>query len=227
MTVPSFDDGTTHWDDGVGRWDEIGGTGASVQAASSDAGVALNSDIVARLFKWLPDGWFPRVVGTRILAMLAGMAAPLSSVLAQITYVKLQTRVRSATDGFLDMISYDFFAEGLPRLSFELDDAFRARILANLVRSRVTRQGIVDTLTALTGREPRVFEPKRPMDTGGWGGNPFGGYGVAGGYSNPSIQTMQALVVAYRGNSATDASIYAAVDAAKPIATEIWVAISN
>lgn len=205
----------------------ITGSGASVQAASSDAGVVLNSDIVARLFKWLPDGWFPRTIGTRIFAMLAGMAAPLSTVLAQITYVRLQTRVRSATDGFLDMISYDYFGDGLPRLSAEVDDVFRARILANLVRERVTRQGIITTLTTLTGRVPRVFEPKRPMDTGGWGGNPFGGYGVAGGYSNPSIQTMQALIVAYRGNSATDAAIFAAVDAAKPIATEIWVGISN
>lgn len=205
----------------------ITGSGASIQANATDAGTVLNSDILARLQKWLPDGWFPRNIGTRIFAMLAGMAAPLSMVLAQLTYTKLQTRVRSATDGFLDMISYDYFGGALPRLNAEVDDAFRARIMARLIQSSVTRDGMISTLTTLTGRVPRVFEPKRPMDTGGWGGNPFGGYGVAGGYSNPSIQTMQALIVVYRGNSATDAAIYAAVDNAKPIATVMWTAISN
>lgn len=205
----------------------ITGSGASIQANTTDAGTVLNSDILARLQKWLPDGWFPRNIGTRIFAMLAGMAAPLSMVLAQLTYTKLQTRVRSATDGFLDMISYDYFGGALPRLNAEVDDAFRARIMARLIQSSVTRDGMISTLTTLTGRVPRVFEPKRPMDTGGWGGNPFGGYGVAGGYSNPSIQTMQALIVVYRGNSATDAAIYAAVDNAKPIATVMWTAISN
>ncbi len=205
----------------------ITGSGASIQAPSIDSGIALNSDIVARLQRWLPDGWFPNAVGTRIFAMLAGFATSLSTVQAQIAYVKLQTRVRSATDGFLDMISYDYFGNGLPRHSAEVDNAFRARILAGLIQSRVTRQGMISTLTALTGRVPRVFEPKRPMDTGGWGGNPFGGYGVAGGYSNPVIQPFQALIVAYRGNGVTDASIYAAIDATKPVATEMWVAISN
>ena len=205
----------------------ITGSGASTQALSIDSGIALNSDIVARLQKWLPAGWFPTAVGTRIFATLAGFASSLSTVLAQITYTKLQTRVATATDGFLDMISYDYFGTGLPRLSAEVDSVYRARILASLIQSRVTRQGMIATLTALTGRVPRVFEPKRPMDTGGWGGNPFGGYGVAGGYSNPAIQTFQALIVPYRGNGVPDAAIYAAVDAAKPIATEMWTAISN
>src|SRR5471032_2921585 len=95
----------------------ITGSGASVQASSINSGVALNSDIVARLQRWLPNGWFPTAVGTRVFAIMAGLASPLSSVLAQITYVKLQTRVRTATDGFLDMISYDYFGNGLPRLS--------------------------------------------------------------------------------------------------------------
>lgn len=205
----------------------ITGSGASVQAPCVDAGVVLNSDIVARLQRWLPKGWFPNSVGTRIFAMLTGFSAALSTVLGQITYVKLQTRVSTATDGFLDMISFDYFGTSLPRLSAEVDNVFRARILANLLRQRATRAGMISTLAALTGRTPRVFEPKRPMDTGSWGGNPFGGYGVAGGYTNAAIQTFQAQIVAYRGNGVPDAAIYAAVDAAKPIATVMWTAISN
>lgn len=221
--MENWDDGATHWDDGVSKWDEIYGSGASIQAAPTNAGVGLNSNIALRLQKWLPNGWFPNTLGTRIFATLSGFSANLSTVLAQITYVKLQTRIRTATDGFLDLISWDYFGPTLPRNTSEVDNAFRARILANLLRPRVTRQGMITTLTLLTGRAPRVFEPKRPMDTGGWGGNPFGGYGVAGGYSNPAIQQYQALITAYRGNNVSDASIYAAVDEAKPIATVMWV----
>lgn len=205
----------------------ITGSGASVQQASTDSGVVLNSNVVSRLQKWLPNGWFPNTIGTRIFATMSGFSANLSTVLAQITYVKLQTRIRSATDGFLDLISWDYFGPALPRGTSEVDTAYRNRILANLLRPRATRQGMITTLTLLTGRAPRVFEPKRPMDTGGWGGNPFGGYGVAGGYSNPAIQSYQALITAYRGNNVPDAQIVAAVDEAKPVATIMWTAISD
>ena len=223
----AFDDGGS-WDEPNTYWDNIiDGVGASVQAASTDSGVALNSNIVFRLQKWLPSGWFPNNIGTRIFATLSGMSAALSAVLAQITYVKLQTRIRSATDGFLDLISWDFFGPTLPRETNEVDNTFRTRILSNLLRPRVTRQGMITTLPLLTGRAPRVFEPKRPMDTGGWGGNPFGGYGVAGGYSNPAIQQYQAMITVHRGNDVPDAVIYAAVDEAKPIATVMWTGISN
>jgi hypothetical protein len=225
--MENWDDGTTRWDDGVSRWDEISGSGASVQAAPASSGVGLNSNIVLRLQKWLPDGWFPNNIGTRIFATLAGFSADLTPVWAQIIYTKLQTRIKTATDGFLDLISWDFFGPTLPRNTNEIDTAFRTRILANLLRPRVTRQGMITTLTLLTGRAPRVFEPKRPMDTGGWGGNPFGGYGVAGGYSNPAIQPFQAMIVAYRGNNVPDEAIYAAVDEAKPIATIMWTALSD
>lgn len=223
----NWDDGTSRWDDGATRWDEFSGSGASVQAPATDAGVGLNSNIVQRLQKWLPPGWFPTGMGTRIFATLFGFSADLTSVWAQIIYTKLQTRIKTATDGFLDLISWDFFGPELPRNTSEIDSAFRARILANLLRPRVTRQGMITTLTLLTGEAPRVFEPKRPMDTGGWGGNPFGGYGVAGGYSNPAIQPFQAMITAPRGNNVPDADIYAAVDEAKPIATVMWVAITD
>ncbi|MFL9904229.1 hypothetical protein PQR71_39930 [Paraburkholderia fungorum] len=225
--MKNWDDGATQWDDGTTHWDEIYGSGASVQGPPTNSGVGLNSNIVLRLQKWLPNGWFPNAIGTRIFATLSGFSANLSTVLAQITYVKLQTRIRTATDGFLDLISWDFFGPALPRNTSEVDNAFRARILANLLRPRATRQGMITTLTLLTGRAPRVVEPKRPMDCGGWGGNPFGGYGVAGAYTNPAVQPFQAAIVAYRGNNVPDSAIYAAIDEAKPIATIMWTALSD
>jgi hypothetical protein len=105
----------------------ISGSGSSAQSASSDSGVALNSNIVFRLQNWLPNGWFPTINGTRIFATLTGFSAALSKVLAQINYTKLQTRIKSATDGFLDLISWDFFGPELPRNGAETDNAYRIR----------------------------------------------------------------------------------------------------
>ncbi|WP_083615571.1 hypothetical protein [Paraburkholderia sp. SOS3] len=73
-------------------------------------------------------------------ATLQGPAWALSSIYAQITYAALQTRIATATDGYLDLISNDFFGTSLPRLTNEPDGDFRARILANLfVKDRRAR----------------------------------------------------------------------------------------
>jgi len=204
---------------------QINGSGASVQAISTDAGSVVNSNIIYRLQRWLPSGWFPTIIGTRIFATLAGFSAALSNVLAQINYTKLQTRIKTATDGFLDMISWDYFGPTLPRLTNEQDNAFRIRILQNLLRARATRGAMITALTQLTGIPPRIFEPYRVQDTGVYGG-PFIGYNVAGGYSNQGIGPYQAFITAYPGASGvTQAQIDATVEAVKPIATEMWVAV--
>lgn len=185
------------------------------------------NDVLNRLDGLLPASWFGSAPAT-LTALLSGLASMLSWVYSLISYVQAQCRIATATDGFLDLISADFFGTTLPRGSGESDSAFRARIRANLLRPRVTRAGMITTLQVLTGRTPKIFEPARPMDTGAWGGGcPYGGYGMAGGYSNPSLIPFQALITAYRGNGVTDAAIYAAVDAAKPTATEMWVNIQN
>ena len=67
---------------------------------------------------------------------LSGPAWALSQIYALIQYAVLQTRIATATDGFLDLISYDFFGGNLPRRSQEKDNPFRARILATLLRPR-------------------------------------------------------------------------------------------
>jgi hypothetical protein len=202
----------------------ISGYGASVQSVGIDNGAGLNSNIIARLQKWLPTGWFPNKIGTRIFATLAGFSAALSTVLAQINYVKLQTRIKTATDGFLDLISWDYFGPSLPRLTNEQDKAFRVRILANLLRPRATRAGMIAAITSLTGNAPIVVEPKRPLDTGGYGA-PCGGYNKAGAYSNPSVWQYQCFITVFLGNNVTFAQVCAVIEATKPVATQIWVAV--
>ena len=70
--------------------------------------VGDQNDFIARLKALLPRGWFaetaPVLTGT-----LAGLSAALAQVYGLISYARLQTRIVTATDAFLDLISFDFF----------------------------------------------------------------------------------------------------------------------
>jgi hypothetical protein len=212
-------------------------------------------DILERMQALLPRGWFgdsPAI----LTALLKGFAAILANVYAVLAYAKLQTRILTATDGFLDVISADFFGSNLPRRTGESDTAFRNRITVNLFRERATRKAVIDVLTTLTGRAPLIVEPMRPADTGGYG--IACGYGVAGAYGS-LVHQYQAFVTAYRPHgtgipnvagygsspsgysiasqgeyasmsmvqqSVSDADIYAAVASVIPAGTIVWVRIS-
>jgi hypothetical protein len=154
-----------------------------------------SDDIRQRIKTLLPEGWFRG--DTPVLdALLSGMAYGLSLVYSLIQYAKAQARIATASDGFLDLVSYDFFGTALPRRQQEMDDPFRARILATLLREKATRNGMIAALVALTGRTPKVFEPGRPADTGAYGASIWG-YGVAGGYGSLAHRA-QAFITAFR-----------------------------
>ncbi len=152
-------------------------------------------DIAARLKALLPGGWF-RDTAPVLDAVLSGIATALASAYSLCAFARLQTRISTATDGFLDLIGYDYFGGRLPRRASEGDDSYRARILDALLAEKGTRRGLIRTLTALTGRTPRVFEPARPADTGGYSVGGVG-YGVAGGYGALNLP-YQAFITAYR-----------------------------
>lgn len=152
-------------------------------------------DIAGRIKALLPGGWF-RDETPLLDAVLDGIAAPLASTYSLIAYARQQTRIITATDGFLDLIALDFFGATLARRPGESDDAFRLRIRAALLPERGTRRGLVRALELLTGRTPLVFEPARPADTGGYNAN-SAGYGVAGAYGSLRLP-FQAFVTAYR-----------------------------
>lgn len=152
------------------------------------------SDILQRLKATLPR-WFGD--STPILdALLQGLAWAGSFVYSLISYARLQTRIKTATDGWLDMIAADFFGSFLSRAANQSDASFRARIIINLFRERATRGGVIKVLQDLTGRTPLVFEPQRPMDTGAYSA-PNSGYGMAGGYGS-LLLPCQAFVTALR-----------------------------
>ena len=153
------------------------------------------NDIYTRLKGLLPPTWFgnsnPILTGA-----LTACSSALAWCYSLYLYAKLQTRISTATDGWLDIAAYDFFGKNLQRSAGQSDDLFRNQMKINLFRERGTRQAIIDILEDMTGKTPYIFEPQRPLDTGSYGG-PMIGYGVAGGYGSLMLP-YQAFVTAYR-----------------------------
>lgn len=219
------------------------------------------NDIFIRLKGMLPTRWFGTSSDSMPIldAVLYGIAASLAFLYAMYAYTKLQTRILTATDGWLDLIAADFFGPpGLLRKQGQTDASYRALIIASLFREKATRKAIINALTALTGRAPTIIEPMRPADTMDYGVS-TSGYGT--GFYGSMMLPYQAFVIAYRPISfinianvagygistagysqasqacyspvadiqspISDASIFAAIDAVKPAATEVWTNISN
>lgn len=152
-------------------------------------------DMFSRLVALIPVSWFTSGYAAIRDALLQGAAQGLSWVYDMLAFVRLQTRIATATGGFLDMISFDFFGYTLLRKAGQSDASFRARIIANIFRERGTRNAITKVLVQLTGRAPIIFEPQRPMDTGAYG--LAYGYARAGGYGS-LLLPYQSFVTAYR-----------------------------
>jgi hypothetical protein len=154
------------------------------------------NDIYRRLRGYLPP-WFGDEANSPVInGLLQGLAYAGAYVYSLLSYARLQTRIKTATDGWLDMIAADFFGSMLLRAANQSDGSFRARILINLFRERATRAGLIKVLQDLTGRTPVVIEPTRPADTGVYGG-PLIGYSYAGAYGSLSMP-FQAFVIAFR-----------------------------
>lgn len=225
--------------------------------AQAQPAVGDQNDFVSRLQRLIPNGWF--TVGQSPLrdGLLAGIANTLAFIYSLLAYLRLQARISTATDGFLDLIAADFFGNTLFRANNQTDASFRARIIASILRERGTRNGVASILTQLTGRAPIIFEPQRPQDTGVYGG-PGLAYGLVGGYGS-LLLPYQSFVTAFRPagqgipnvmgygipvgaystpsqieyaslsmiNGVTDSDLYAAINSVRPAGFTIWVAISS
>lgn len=213
------------------------------------------ADMLKRLHAALPP-WFSDD-HPNLDVLLTGSAVAFAYIYSLYEYALLQTRLANASGTFLDVISRDFFGDGLPRVSGESDAAFLARILFNLFEDKATRSGLVTVLTSITGHAPSVFEPRRPADTGAYGH--YSGYGVSGGYGS-MVAPYQCMVTVKRAAGAgipnvagygvttggystpgraayanslamqgavTDDSIHSTIESVKPAATTIWTSIQN
>lgn len=154
-------------------------------------------DVVKRLRGAIPTTWF-RDDAPVLDALLHGLSSIWVHGYDLYQFSKKQTRIRTATEGYLDLISSDFFGEDLPRKQNQRDESYRARIIANLFRERGTRTAINRVVLELTGSLPNIIEPERPLDTGAYRA-PVNGYGVAGAYGS-ILLPYQAFVTVKRAS---------------------------
>lgn len=130
--------------------------------------VGDQNDFLARIKATLPPTWFS--TASPILdGLLSGFASAASWVYGLLQYAKSQTRIATATDGFLDLAAYDFFGRRVRRKPSQPDVSLRATIQKEVLRERVTRHGVQQAVADLTGNPVQVFEAFNPQDTGGWG----------------------------------------------------------
>ncbi len=214
------------------------------------------SDMLARLKSVLPVRWFSGV--TPVLDMvLGGFAWAWSELYSSLVFVKLQTRITTASGMFLDIAALDYCGTSLLRHAGEGDGAFSQRLRNNLMAPRATRAALTLLLENEFGRTPIIFEPMNATDTGGYNCYTLG-YGARGGYGCVNIP-FQFFVQAFRPNaspvsnaggynigpggfnisplfyaniniipgSVSDDDIYAATAAVLPVAVTAWVNISN
>ena len=200
------------------------------------AGVTNPQDFPGRMRALLPRKWFPDTApgaasSTPYLDVaLNGMGWGWQQIYDGITYIRTQSRIATATDVWLDLISLDFFNGALPRIAGELDASFRARIKAKLFTPTATRSAITQSVAAATGRPTVVIEPWNTGDCGAvaGAGNAAGGqlaWGSAGSWG--SLQyPAQFFVQAKRGTN-PDSATYATLAATEAAGTIAWTQITN
>jgi hypothetical protein len=145
-------------------------------------------DVFRRIRATLPASWFGEntpILDSVLNSLSAGWVSPLNLL----NFVRMQTRIQTAFDIWLDLIARDYFERRIRRRVNEADGPFRDRICIELLRDRCTRSAIYNVLKQLTGTPPIIFEPTNPQDTGCYGSPGFPGFGtlgycVSGGWGN-------------------------------------------
>lgn len=193
------------------------------------------ADCLKRLKGVLPPWFGDYAQAPAVSAVLQGLAWAASFVYSLWAYAALQTRIKTATDGWLDMIAGDWFGVFLQRRLGQSDTSYRALILAWIFRERGTRAALIKVLQDVTGRTPLVFEVNRPLDTGAYNvaALPWGyGQGVCG-YGTQNLPPDTVFVIAYRPTIGSqqygvqDADIFLAIEAVRPVTTPVWVKLLN
>lgn len=152
-------------------------------------------DVYNRLVSQIPTGWW----GSdhfNLDTILAAFVDTGTFHYQQYLYVVLQTRIKTATEENLDIISKDFLGDELPRRDGEPDDSFRNRIIATLLQEKATRRGMINALYILTGIKPKIYEPWSPNDNGGYNVYQKMGYSTQGHYGSGSY-AYQAFIDVY------------------------------
>jgi hypothetical protein len=171
--------------------------------------VGDQNDMAARLRAVLPGGWFADADSTPVLSgLLAGLGSVLAQVFGLLGYVQLQTRLLTATDGFVDLAAQDFLGFTVVRRPNESDYGFALRIQHEVLRPRLTRAAIIEACQDLTGNTPALFEPSNIRDTGAWDEGAFG-WDSGGGWGDLNCP-FQIFVTIERGTAPDIGALQAA-----------------
>ncbi len=180
-------------------------------------------DIGRRLRLTLPARWFGDVAPI-LDGLLAGLSTAWAGLYSLLDLVRLESRVNSATDTFLDLAAQDYLGDGVARRPQETDDQLRPRLLWAMRRERVTRAAIVD-IAAKAGFAVTIFEPAQPRDTGAYN-VPLGlAWGVAGGWGSMAMP-FESLVTARAGAAPYSAELWRGIADATPAGGVCWVRIT-
>lgn len=210
-----------------------------------------------RIRRVLPRGWFAEPGSTPILdGVLAGLGYAHAQLSSWIAFSRLQLRLATATDDFLDGLCADFLGTRVYRADGETDVAFRVRIRREILRTRATRAAMTQALVDLTGQVPLIVEPGNTSDCGGYD---IGGVGfdAGGAWGDPGL-AFQTFITAYRPHvggiagvdgfdgslggwdtgafeyvspdqvsGVSDDDIYGVIEATRPAATVCWVRLTS
>jgi len=208
----------------------------------------LELSILGKLKGALPVQWFGDS-SPNSDAALAGASTAAADVYTLVQEITPQMRIRTSTDGFLDMASGDFFGNNLTRRPAEPDSSYLVRILASLFREQGTKKAMSDALGGYTGIYPLILEYGQSVDTTGFvitkGTDTVSGYGttvkphhafitvytispldfesIPGYGSNPSGYGLTGAYVPQILQNYT--YLFQLINAIKPIGTKIWVRV--
>ena len=124
--------------------------------------VGDKADQFGRIKALIPQNWFSDTA-YYLDAIIWGFATVNTFIYSLIDYAKLQTRIKTASGGWLDLIASDFFGTGVYRARGQADDSFRNQIVINLFRERGTRASVSNVLIDITKIPPTIVEPLRML----------------------------------------------------------------
>ena len=147
------------------------------------------NDILSRVKRLIPNRWFAWTAPYRD-AIMGGVSDLAAWCYQWILYARSQSRLATANGVFLDIYSFDFLRYNIKRNGAN-DATFRALAQSTILQERVTRKGMTQVVTNLTGTQPWIFEPWNSGDAGAYSnfgtGAVYGqfGYGQGvGGYGS-------------------------------------------
>src|SRR5258708_6660257 len=121
-------------------------------------------DIVNRLRATLAP-WFPDPSAAPVLtSLLTSQADAFAFIYQYLQFAAKQTRIKSATGGWLDLIAWDFFGSRFLRRLGEPDPSFASRLIKEILRPRQTRAAITQMVVDLVGTPPQIQEAWNPFD---------------------------------------------------------------